>query len=261
MKKTKFFILMIGVTIISQSCNIMYRPNMQNVPLLSEKNEVRATIGPTDFQGAFAVTDNLGIMVNGSLVNGQTQSNFDNFNSNYTTQVSKGSLIEAGVGYYKPLNENALFEVYGGVGAGKNSIVSSEFSNGISFVNSSIYANSSRFFVQPSIGFSNDYVDFAFSTRFVLQKYSKIDTLGYTTTMLYNDDLLNIDQPIFAFLEPALTLRIGYKYVKFHAQAMYSYKYNSEPLNYFPVNVNVGIHINIAGRFNAKAPKGKASLD
>lgn len=63
--KKKLFVQILGLSLIAQSCNIMYTPNMQNVPLLTEKNEVRATLGPFDYQAAYAVTENIGVMLNG----------------------------------------------------------------------------------------------------------------------------------------------------------------------------------------------------
>jgi hypothetical protein len=259
MKNTKLLLFFIIAVIGTQSCSIMYTPSMQNVPLFKEKNEIRATIGITDFQGAYAVSDKIGVMVNGSLSNGNQTTTY---NYNYSsTSTSKGSNIEVGAGYYKLINENSVFEVYGGVGTGKNSIglTTEDSINAIPRKVGSFTATTSRFFVQPSIGFTNDYFDLAFSTRFVLLKYSNISSFGYTPTMLYEDKLLNIGDPVFAFLEPALTMRFGYKYVKFHAQAMFSYKYNSDRLNYLPFNMNVGIHIDLVGLFNKKAPTNNRS--
>lgn len=234
----------LAVAFIVQSCNVMYNPNMQNVPLLKEKDEARFTIGMFDFQGAYAVQENLGVMVNGNY--GRYNTTSSSLGSDNTTQ----GLIEAGVGYIKPFSENTIFELYGGYGAGENSIKSttSDYVNGGVTRKTSFSASTSRFFIQPSIGFSVDFLDVALSTRICLLNYSNIYSSGYTDADLIAMRLANIDKQTYAFIEPAFTVRAGYKYIKFHGQLLFSYKYNLEPLDYIPLSLNFGIHIDLAKR-------------
>lgn len=153
--------------------------------------------------------------------------------------------------------------MYGGYGGGKNSILDTytDYTTGSLLRKESFSATTNRFFLQPGIGFTNEYFDIAFSSRLMVLNYSNIDTLNYTTSMMVNQELLNIDQEPFVFIEPALTMRLGYKWVKFQAQMMYSYKYNSTPLNYMPFTMTVGVHFDLSSRFNKKSePKNVSSV-
>jgi len=262
MKKKNLFFQIIGISLIAQSCNIMYTPNMQNVPLLSEKNEVRATIGPFDYQAAYAVTDKIGVMLNGQYHTRNTNT-YDFMTESRSINNCKSTLIEGGVGYIGKLSENALFEVYGGYGGGKNSTFDNylDFNTGALIRKESFSATTNRFFLQPSIGFSNEYFDIAFSSRLMVLNFSNIDTLNYSTMMLVDQDLFNIDKEPFVFIEPAVTMRVGYKWVKIQAQMMYSFKYNSTPLNYLPLTMTIGIHFNLASRWRSnKAPASTPSI-
>lgn len=260
--KKKLFVQILGLSLIAQSCNIMYTPNMQNVPLLTEKNEVRATLGPFDYQAAYAVTENIGVMLNGQYHTRNTNT-LDYEYGSKSLNNSKSALIEGGVGFTKKLSDYAVFEVYGGYGGGKNSILDTytDYTTGSLLRKESFSATTNRFFLQPGIGFTNEYFDIAFSSRLMVLNYSNIDTLNYTTSMMVNQELLNIDQEPFVFIEPALTMRLGYKWVKFQAQMMYSYKYNSTPLNYMPFTMTVGVHFDLSSRFNKKSePKNVSSV-
>ena len=260
-KKKNLFIQILGISLIAQSCNIMYTPNMQNVPLLTEKNEVRATLGPFDYQAAYAVTDNIGVMLNGQYHTRNTNT-YDYTYGENSLDNSKSSLIEGGVGYIGKLSENSVFEVYGGYGGGKNSTFDkyTDYTTGAFLRKESFSAKTNRFFIQPSIGFTNEYFDVAFSSRLLILNYSNIDTLNYTPLMLVDQKLLNIDKESFVFIEPAITIRGGYKWVKFQAQMMYSYKYNSTPLSYMPLTVTFGIHFDLSSRNNKKGAPNVSSI-
>lgn len=220
---------------------------MQNVPLFKEKNEIRATVSVSNYQAAYSVSDHIGLMVNAQYKKPEWSLTVGNTKFNYE---SKKTLIEGGAGFFSPFGKSGMFEVYGGAGAGSVSFDRSfsDTSGGPSTVFNRYYAKTTRFFVQPSVGLSHDNVDLAFSTRFVGLQFSDIDTSGYTQFFLIENDLSELGKPFYMFLEPAVTLRAGWKYVKFHLQCLLSAKLNSEPLNYIPFSFNMGMHINIAPR-------------
>lgn len=240
-----FFVL---VFLMMQSCKIMYTPNMQNVPQMKEKNEVRATVGFSDAQAAYAVTDKIAIMANAQYKKPSWTVTSGSMEYKYE---SKKNLIELGGGYYKKVDDYFTFEAYGGAGYGWLNYNRSyaDTSGGQATVYNKFKANATRFFLQPSIGVSTDFADFAISTRFVGLKFRNIDTSGYRQDELLEEDLSGLDKPFYSFFEPAMTLRLGAKYVKFHIQAIYSLKLNEEKLNYMPFTVNFGVHLNIAQRF------------
>jgi hypothetical protein len=241
------FIVLAAITMLAfQSCKIMYTPNMQNVPLFQERNEIRATIGVSDFQGAYAITNHMGVMLNGQYKNPKWKLTTGNREYNYK---SNKSLVEAGTGYFMGLGESGVFEVWGGGGVGKVTFDRSYSDSNSTTMTDQYSANTSRFFIQPSIGLTTKNFDFAFSMRFAGLKFSNIDTTGYTPDGLLIEDLSNLDKPLYSFFEPAITLRAGKEYVKFHLQAIWSIKMNEDRLNYIPFTVNFGAHINIAPRF------------
>ncbi len=106
--------------ILSGSCTHYYHvPNIQNVPLLKEKNEIHfsGSYGGGDesncieIQGAYAATEKLGLMANFMSARGGGKSEKDYANGYY---------FEGAAGYYKAFNQYAIFEVFGGLGARAN---------------------------------------------------------------------------------------------------------------------------------------------
>lgn len=234
-------IVFLSFIIFATSCKVMYVPNMVNVPLFKEKNEFRGTVSLWDYQFAYAPAKNIGLMANGYVRN----SSFSDI-TNYSTSRN---LFEGGIGYFNNLNEGFVFETYvvGGVG-------------NLSYNNSDIYTTPTvdkkfttgftRFFIQPSIGYTNDFVDVAFSTRIVKLGFNSIKNDGYTAQDLKDENILDLDKTNYYFIEPTFTVRMGYKWCKIHLQAVYSNKVNFEPLNYQKFSFNFGLHINIAPRLN-----------
>ena len=144
-------------------CATVYVPNVVNTPLLSNKGElqVSANLGTSGFdpQFAYAITDNIGLMLNGS---------FANRTSDSTSDFHKHSFVETGVGYYTSVGENGRFETFGGLGFGK---LSAELDNNLW----KSYADVStlRFFIQPTIGASSSIFDGSLSSRMVMVNLSQ----------------------------------------------------------------------------------------
>lgn len=225
---------------------------MENVPLFKEKGEVRATISTTNFQVAVAVTNNIGVMVNGYANNGSGEIFSPQNDFKY---ISNRYFIEGGVGGYFPLEENFIFEVYAGGGVGYISYDENEsysILGGNNWPFGKYSAEIQKLFLQPEMGFTNENIDFALSFRFVGLKFSNIDTVNYTISDLEKENIYDLDRPIYFFIEPALTLRFGYKWAKFHIQTVYSKNMSIESINYRQLNLNFGIHVNIAKRYKIK---------
>ena len=247
----QIFLLSI-LAILSSSCaKVMYKPNMVNVPTFKEKGEIKGTISSSNFQGAYAVTENIGVMLNGYYKpGGWTGSYDDGFDFVDYEYVNDRSLVELGGGYFGALSDDAIWEVYGGGGLGNITY------NYIRNINQTLdYQNLysvgfMKFFVQPSIGISNDYVDFIVSTRLVGIKFSTPKTSGYTEQDLINENIFGLDQSMYLFMEPAMTFRFGYKWAKIHMQYAYSAKLTDDNLNAKETMFNMGITVNIANRFN-----------
>lgn len=240
MKNSSTILLIAVAIILLQSCTrTMYIPNMQNAPLLKEKNEVRATLATNNCQIAYAVTDGLGVMLNG--YSEKTNTAYD-----FSETADKRTFAEIGIGYFKPLNERAVFEIYTGVGKGKVAFGNREYSNGGSFS-----TNFKRYFIQPSIGFSFSVVDLSLSMRYSHLSFYDSNTSRYK----YNGDvnsihnLANVDKHKYGFIEPAVTMRVGWKYVKLQFQVQRAAQIYSPGITYNDTEFNLGIHFNIAKRF------------
>ncbi len=211
--KTKRIIKIIIVTIILSSCAPMYIPNKVNAPLLSNKKELQASVNAGicgfDPQFAYALTDKVGLMLNGSFNN---------------TKDDCHKFVELGAGYYKSLDKTTRFEVFTGFGYGKYES-NSDFIILGSDVNYSSKVDAYRFFIQPDIGITNKIIDASFTPRFVIFSATNKD-ISYNRT----------------FLEPTLTFSAGYQYVKFIMQIGASFPLSSSAIDYEPLILSVGIH-------------------
>jgi hypothetical protein len=211
------------------SCSPEYIPNMANSPMFSNKGEFQATIatGTSNFdaQTAYAITDHIGVMVNGS---------YGNETSDTTDDFHKHTFIEAGLGYYEKIGENVRYEIYGGYGFGKTK----GYFETVTFDSEITDANVQRIFLQPGIGVATGIFDGSFSPRFVLVKMDpgeeSFETGGYNT-----------------FIEPVITSKIGYKWVKFVAQIGFSIPVGDDSLNfdYQPFIINFGLNFNIGRKY------------
>jgi hypothetical protein len=208
----------------------MYTSNTVNVPLMTRRGELKLNLDQNNFQTAIALTDHVAIMTNGfyKARNG----------SNYFTE--RGTLLEAGLGYFNSPRRNVVFELYGGVGQGnvykRQTLLASDNSTVIACYNT----NATRFFIQPNLGFTTAFFDLAFSPRFSTLKYSHFISYNYPEARLDREHLDVITHQPYIFLEPAITARTGYKFLKLQLQFGLSMKLNKAPLTYTPFFGSLG---------------------
>lgn len=224
-------------------CKTVYVPNTVNVPLLLEKGELRGTINPNNAQAAYAVADGVGIMANGFF---QSSSNDEGAASG---QDGRGYLLELGAGHFRPLGDGAVFETYGGIGCGSVRHDNWETTAGVRS-NYKFSTSAVKAFVQPSFGMTRTYFDAAVATRFVALRAFGVDTFNYPQERLRQDDLLGVDKRTWGFVEPAVTLRVGYKWVKLFMQYGYSFKLNEAAIKRDETFSTVGVHLDLASRFS-----------
>lgn len=201
---------------ILSSCSPLYIPNMVNTPMLTQAGEVQLAgsvgLSGTDVQAAAAITDNIGALANYT-------------NSDYGTESGSNSFLqqfgEIGAGFYDRLGQFGRFEIFGGQGFGtltaNHDVERWDFKR---------MATLNRTFVQPSIGLTSDALDLSFSTRF-----SYLNVQGGSQS--FNN----------YFLDPTLSLRLGYKNVKLTTQAGLSFQLvdNMDFIDYQPFMFNIGI--------------------
>lgn len=243
-KTTQLSTLAIATVFLLSACShVYYAPNGQNVPLLKEQGELQISGasagsgegGGANIQGAYAITNNVGVVLNSYIASGENDDSGANGN---------GFAVEGGAGWFKPINDFIVFESYAGVGGGSiNNNYADNTSSKVSFV---------RPYIQPAIGFTSNYVDLAFATRFAMLNYTGISRSGMMLDSTNNAQLNYIgDNKTQLFFEPGVTLRAGWKYVKFQFQYVWSVNLNNNAINRDNHNVSLGLMLNIAPRFKA----------
>jgi hypothetical protein len=230
-------------------------PNAHNVPLFQAKHEVRLSAGACagdeytggDFQAAVAITDHIGVMVNGFTAKGEEEyEEFHLFSSPYDDpeiihNTGKGHFVEFGPGLYIPLfgHEKGVFETFAGIGSGSVTSGYNSTSSDIKF---------QRYSLQPSIGYTGRVFDIAFSTRFAILNYTDIKY----QTGLPADEILYLrnlsEKNLSLLIEPAVTIRLGYQNVKLQGQFGSSNNRSIEDFrNNF--NFNLGILFSITDKY------------
>jgi hypothetical protein len=225
-KNISFIVVLI---VIFDSCSPEYVPNMVNSPMFNNKGEFQATMaagnGNYDAQTAIAITDNLGIMVNGSYGN-ETSDSSDNFH--------KHLFFEGGFGYYDKIRDIWQYEIYGGYGYGR---IEGYFANG--FLTEMSSATYNRFFIQPGVGVSTGIYDGSFSPRIAIIQMNRTGE--------------NIKPGNYhVFFEPVITSKVGFKYVKFIFQFGFSFPFSENNMNFDhePLIMGFGINLNLGRKYN-----------
>ncbi len=279
MKSSIYAALLCTAAFAVSSCNKrIYVPNQVNVPLLKEKYEFKGSITPTNLQGAFAITDNIGIMANGQYHWGWDYADPTNSYDDdglFSDNNTRGGLIEGAVGFFKPIGpgKKAVFDVYAGYGSGHFKTLSGDYksdNDGTGNINLNDYVIKNRFskvFIQPSFGLAHRVVEAAFSSRFSFVNFynSSIGVKAFENNEAEQNKFMRIHDKTVVFYEPAFTVRVGFKYVKFQAQLLFSTPLNNNSFynnnyssdknfnEYFqPVNFNMGVAIDLAKWYNRK---------
>ncbi len=201
--RIKAVLLALSLIILLPSCMPpAYIPNVVNTPLLSDKDEFQASLHYStsgyDAQFAYAVTENIGVMLNG---------NMENWKSDTSDEYHKHFFGETGAGYYSKLGKKGRTEVFGGIGLGSVDIKDYRYAFPTT---KSTYT---RVFLQPAIGFSTKVVDFSFATRFSLVNMDK-----------------TISNNSIVFFEPAITAKVGYNAIKSVFQLSFSIPFRDDEL-------------------------------
>ncbi|HEX6333437.1 MAG TPA: hypothetical protein VFZ78_04365 [Flavisolibacter sp.] len=207
-----------GIALMLASCtHVYYAPNTVNAPLLAEKRETRFNVllasgGDSEFTGgelqlATAVTDNIGIMVNGLAAGEKEDVTHYNINGSTTTreESGKGSYIEAAGGYFTRFGTGGswVMEAYVGIGAGtvRNEYGGRNFSK----------VNSTKLFLQPSIGYKSKHFEAAIVPRLGHVSWkTKERYISSGGDVTLETELYDIERnPSFMVFEPGFVIRAG----------------------------------------------------
>lgn len=236
--RNSILILASGCFILLTSCNPKYyTANTQNVPLISHKGETNLTLAgngnQVEAQGAYGITKNIAIQANGGLF---IPGDLDNGNG------GSGRFLEVGGGYYQPLDNNLVFEIYGlfGMGSVENHLPSTiaDYPSTTGDISASIL----RYGIQPNFGYKSKYFTVAVSSRIVNMNYSNI-----------KGDLIFDNQNQVAYLEsnksnfliePAITIRGGLDKIKLQLQYGYSLNLSNSSFKQDKTMFTIGLNFN-----------------
>lgn len=242
--KTSCFILIFAFFGLLSSCSTsMYVSNAVNAPLLKEKGEVKASMDQNDVQVAVAVANHIGVMANGFCKIYQGPDGYKH----------DGRLGELGLGYFKAFKNNLVFETYAGAGIGLVRKKNTFYSDDSALHIQSFEAQGTKAFFQPGIGYCGRFFEAAFTPRFTYVKYTHFKSLGYSEEELAVDyiDHERILNDYFAFAEPAITLRTGFRFIKVQVQYGLTLDIGPQEIKHPRDFGNIGIVIDIAKWYNS----------
>jgi hypothetical protein len=240
-------VVLIVVTMLLSSCShYYYVQNTHNVPLFKERNEARISgslaggdkTESIEIQGAYSVTDHVAIAVNAMSTTGGSVADHD---------YGRGKYFDAALGYFQPISNWMVLEMYGGVGKG---VQKHEYSYNYDYQDGWSRLSYNKIYLQPSYGLTLlDYFDVAVSTRVGLLSYYDI---SYDIENTYETmDMEKLDDRLHIMFEPALTLRGGWKYFKIQTQVAYVETWNRTDLGMVEeIHVSAGLYISLGKRFN-----------
>ena len=256
-------ILLLGFCIMLSGCShYYYVSSIQNVPLFKEKNEFHLAGSYAqgdesesgEVQTAYSITNHLGIMANYQKTR---------IGSLEKEDYMSGRNYDIGLGYFRPIGKDAVFEVYSGYGRNKqHHAYSTSNYNSVTgtydyISDGDAYLKYRRYYIQPSFGLGFDYFDVAASFRLSRIRYNYVDY-----DVVYHEEdiqILNmLPQKSHFMLEPAITLRTGWKYFKFQFQASYVEYLNDsgdgeDYLDFVEEpHVSFGFYLTLANRWGKK---------
>ncbi len=250
MKHLQIFVLIIIAILSFSSCKMMYKPTMQNVPLMQKEGELKSTLSYDNYQVAYATSDNIAVMLNGHYNRNQWGNSLsENTMNEYDT---KRWSVDGGAGYYRPFSD-FVFEIYGGGGYGPYDFDYDVYEYDTYIQTKQYNVQSWRGFIQPSIGYCTEYADIAFSSRLMYVGFFNPTSSNFDQDELIDEKISDLEQYTYTFIEPALTIRFGIPKGKLHIQLIYAYKLNQQSLNYMPLNLNFGITINISEFYQSES--------
>lgn len=233
MRKLSLFLLLTAT-----ACAPLYVPNTRNVPLFREQGEFQGTIYAstgTELQLAYAVSDHVALMGNGSYLS-QKQSE-----QNYTRSQT---FAEAGLGFYN-VKRNMRTELFVGYGLGKGTSFAQYGFFTQHFGQKDLVATGkyNRIFIQPSIGTNHRRFNLAFTPRISLVDFTEFTSSDSGTQP---EVTVKPDENFHLFIEPALT---GKFHLVGNLQGVFQLGLtlptpNDVYFDYVPLQFSVGIQLN-----------------
>jgi|GEM_PF-1144332 len=237
-----FIFILIGLSLCLTSCSpVLYTTVGQNVALFHQKGEVALSISQAETKYAAGVGAQVAAAVDSSILIMSSYYSLNNIGGS-----GGGSYFEFGVGKfrYSTLTKFCAELI---LGTGLGSIKNVDNTN-------NTFANVSYFkpFIQPSFGFTTKIIDIALTPRIGYVTYTSTSDNVTDPQMRTDLDAYYSTKKNTLVLEPGVTIRVGYKNIKFQAQYNHtSFNYSSAN-NFDPVDkdfVSLGLHILVSNRW------------
>jgi hypothetical protein len=188
------------------SCTNLYYPNSINAPAFSKKGQVVVNAGAgnkaANVQLAVAVTEETAIMFNYNWGKYDLKYSYPAFikGEQIIFTHAEGhhhTFMEAGAGFFKARNKTHRYEAFALLGYGNSNSYTNEFTKKGDYF---------RFAIQNDLGFETKALEGIFSVR-----------AGYLSMKGEKSNEGKFNQGS-CFLDPAFTLRTGWKQIKINAQ-------------------------------------------
>ena len=243
-------ITLLAIIFIFSCTPPLYIPNTANVPVLLEQGDLEIGISTGsngwDAQLATAITDNIGIMVNGSYAN-TTGSNRKDYHKHNFSEIGLGYTYILNKENVEPKSFKYFVSLFAGGGIGKSDgLVEFKEFFGSDTITNSLSGDYTRFFLQPYVGMSNKHISLLFSTRVSRVAYSSIK---YNLSWAGSYDQKSPQNNIF--FEPTVTFKVGGEHLKFFTQMGFSLGYYNNTTSGFKQRPAIAI-IGIQGDLNWK---------
>jgi hypothetical protein len=236
---------------------LYYSPNAHNVPLLTHKGETTVNLAVSegmdgvdegiDLQAATAVTNHFGVL-----------GNFYRAWGSSTHGSGSGTFFETAGGYYTPIPTRFARAIEGKfvasafTGGGVGSVTNYDDADKTAFSKKGF----NRIFIQPGFGFKSTYLDAVISLRLANLHYHSVEEQADSPIYNYPNlvshyhyharaaDIIR-RKPSYFLLEPALTLRAGWQYIKFQLQVGASTNLTDRDFPQENQNLNLGLYFDL----------------
>jgi hypothetical protein len=246
----KNFIIPLLILCLTGCTHYYYAPNAANIPLFKEKNAFKGKAGygggnnyhGGDIQVAYSVGSHIGLMFN-SFFAGKTEQVQETSNGDSHVESGNGRYFELGSGYYKAFGINKIwvFETYAGAGIGSE--------NHVYNYNQTAKLGISKFFIQPSFGYSSKKQTFEIA---VGSRFSSMNLKTNQTNVSFEENETNKREldtisihPSSILWEPSIMIAVGWHGFKFFIEKTASNNLSNRYLLQDNLNFTVGIKFSI----------------
>ena len=197
------FILLSITSIFFTSCSSVYMPNVPTSSMLSAKGELYSSAhislkGNVNINGAYAISDHVGVLLNGSFIN-----------QNQRKKDFRQNLFETGAGYFTTFGADGkrILEIYGGLGSGSTDRAFRTFENDGTILTDNQNVRFNKLFLQ---------LNYSTKEKKSLKLFGKDYPLNYGTVIrlsrvnMNNFTRNNISQPLEdnILIEPVFFTRL-----------------------------------------------------